>query len=212
MRSTSTISVLKSVLNRLPIFALAACLIAPAALPAQDATWRIDPNHSAAYFSVRHLMISRVRGEFGGINGVVHYDPKRPTAATVEATIDCSTLNTGVAKRDAQMKGPDFFDVPHYPTMKFRSKQVQTAGAGKLKVTGDLTINATTRQVVFSVDGPSQAVKDAQHREKIGLSAETKINRKDFGITWNEVLETGGFAVADEVSITLDIELIRSEK
>src|SRR5438046_6045611 len=97
--------------NRLTLCAVAVCLICPASLPAQDAAWRIDPNHSAAYFSVRHLMISRVRGEFSGVNGVVRYDPKRPAAASVEATIDCSTLNTGVAKRDAQMKGPDFFDV-----------------------------------------------------------------------------------------------------
>jgi len=198
--------------NRLPIFAFAACLLFPARLSAQDAAWRIDPNHSAAYFSVRHLMISKVRGEFGGVNGTVRYDPKHPMAASVEATIDCSTLNTGVAKRDSQMKGPDFFDIARYPTMKFSSRRVQTAGPGKLKITGDLTINATTRPVVLAVDGPSQAVKDAQGREKIGLSAEVKINRKDFGITWNEVLETGGFAVADEVSITLDIELIRSDK
>jgi len=188
---------------------LVGLLIVSASLPAQDGVWKIDPNHSAAYFSVRHLMISTVRGEFSGINGSLHYDPKRPTEARVEATIDCSTLNSGVAARDAQMKGPDFFDVKKYPIMKFSTTRVQKAGPGKLKVSGDLTINATTRPVVLDVEGPSAVVKDARGREKVGLSAATKINRKDFGIVWNEVLETGGVAVADEVSISLDIEFIR---
>lgn len=173
--------------------------------------WRIDPNHSAAYFSVRHLMISTVRGQFNGVNGIVHYDPKRAAEASVEATIDCRTLNTGVAKRDEQMRGPDFFDVKKYPLMKFKSKLVQVAGPEGLKITGGLTINAVTRDVVLDVEGPSAPVKDAQGREKIGLSASTKINRKDWGITWNEIMESGGFAVADQVSITLDVELLRAE-
>jgi len=183
----------------------------PAPQPAHD-TWQIDPNHSAAYFSVRHLMISTVRGQFGGIHGVVHYDPNRVAAAAVEATIDCKTLNTGVAKRDDQMRGADFFDVKRFPTMKFKSKRVQKAGPDRLSVAGDLTINAITREVVLDVDGPSAPVKDAQGREKIGLNAATKINRKDFGIVWNEILESGGVAVADQVSITLDIELIRGDQ
>jgi polyisoprenoid-binding protein YceI len=197
-------------LSRSPFFCLVALLVVSARLHADDAIWKIDPNHSAAYFSVRHMMISTVRGAFGGVNGTMHYDPKRPTESGVEATIDCATLNSGVAARDAQMKGPDFFDVKKYPTMKFTTTKVQKAGPGKLKVTGDLTINATTRPVILDVDGPSEVVKDARGREKVGLSAATKINRKDFGIVWNEVLETGGFAVADEVSISLDIEFIRA--
>jgi polyisoprenoid-binding protein YceI len=197
-------------LSRFPFFRLVALLVLSASLYAEDAIWKIDPNHSAAYFSVRHMMISTVRGAFGGVNGTMHYDPKRPTESGVEATIDCATLNSGVAARDAQMKGPDFFDVKKYPTMKFTTTKVQKAGPGKLKVTGDLTINATTRPVILDVDGPSEVVKDARGREKVGLSAATKINRKDFGIVWNEVLETGGFAVADEVSISLDIEFIRA--
>ena len=199
-------------MHRAPSFALAVSLIFSARMPAQEASWRIDPNHSAAYFSVRHLMISTVRGSFSGINGSVLYDPKHPASAKLEATIDCSTLNSGVAARDKQMKGPDFFDVAKYPAMKFSAKRVQTGGPRKLKVTGDLTINAVTRQVVLDVDGPSAAVRDARGNEKMGLNASTKINRKDFGITWNEILETGGVAVADEVSISLDIELIRNPK
>ncbi len=140
----------------------------------------------------------------------MRYDPQHLANASVQATIDCRTLNTGVAKRDEQMRGPDFFDVKLYPEMKFSSKEVRNAGPGKLRVAGDLTMNAVTRPVVLDVDGPSRPVRDAQKREKIGLNATTKINRKDWGIVWNEVLETGGFAVANEVSISLDIELIRT--
>lgn len=196
--------------------AIAAILTAAAAFgqPAPQAAgdaWRIDTNHSAAYFSVRHLMISTVRGQLAGITGTVHYDPAHVTQATVQADIDCRTVNTGVAKRDEQMKGPDFFDTKKYPMMKFKSKRVENAGPGKLKITGDLTINATTHEVVLDVEGPSQPVKDAQGRQKIGLNAATKINRKDYGIVWNEVLDNGGLAVADEVSITLDIELIHTQ-
>lgn len=179
------------------------------ALCAQTASWRIDPLHSAAYFSVRHLMISTVRGQFSGVNGNVQFDPKHRNGATVTATVDCRTLTTGVAKRDDQMKGPDFFDTKRFPLMKFQSKKVEPAGPDKLKVTGDLTINDKTREVVLDVDGPSPPVKDAQGRTKVGLSASTTINRKDWGIVWNEVLDGGGLAVADQVNITLDIEMIR---
>ncbi len=179
---------------------------------AQQSSWRIDPNHSGAHFSVRHMMISTVRGEFTGVNGTVIYDPKEPARDTVEATIDCSTLNTGVAKRDAQMKTADFFDVAHYPVMKFKSKRVEKAGEGKLKITGDLTINAITQEVVLDVDGPSDSIRDPRGNEKVGLSASTQVSRKKFNIIWNEVMESGGVAVADEVSISLDLELIKNTK
>jgi len=192
---------------RLTLLALA--LVWPAL--AQEAKWRIDPLHSGAHFSVRHMMISTVRGEFGGVNGAVTYDPKNPTKATIEATIDCSTINTGTPKRDEELKGNEFFDVKRYPTMKFISKRVEKAGEGKLKVTGDLTINATTRQVILNVEGPTGPVRDSRGREKIGASAAGRVNRKDFGIIWNELMDSGGFALADEVAITLDIELIRND-
>jgi polyisoprenoid-binding protein YceI len=197
---------------RLRSISFAFLLCCPLPLGAQGAVWRIDPNHSAAFFSVRHLMISTVRGQFSGISGTANFDPQRPADSLVEATIDCRTLTTGVAKRDAQMKGPDFFDVVRYQDMKFKSRSVQPAGLNKLRITGDLTINAVTREVVLEVDGPSPPVKDAQGREKIGLSAATNINRKDFGIIWNEILDSGGVAVADQVAITLDIELIRDRR
>jgi polyisoprenoid-binding protein YceI len=180
------------------------------ALHAQAVNWRIDSLHSSAQFSVRHMMISTVRGQFGGVKGAVVYDAKNPAASSVEATIDCTTVNTGEAKRDADLKTAQFFDVAHYPVMKFKSKTVEVAGPGKLKVSGDLTINAITRPVILDVDGPTSPVKDTQGREKIGVSGVTKISRKDFGILYNPVMETGGVAVSDEVTIALEMELIRN--
>ena len=188
------------------LLALTACMT----LHAQPVNWKIDPLHSSAQFSVKHLMISTVRGQFGGVRGNIVYDPKNPTAATVEATIDCSTVNTGEPKRDADLKTAEFFDVKKYPVMKFKSKRVEVESGGKLKLTGDLTINATTREVILDLDPPSEEIKDAQGRLKIGVSGITKISRKDFGITYNPILETGGVTVSDEVSIILEIELIRN--
>ena len=185
-------------------------LTVPVILSAQNATWRIDPLHSLAQFSVRHMMISTVRGQFGGVKGSIEYDPKNPAAARVEATIDCTTINTGEPKRDNDLKGEEFFDIKKYPVMTFRSKRVEVAGPGRLKVTGDLTINAVTKQVVLDVEGPTEPIKDTQGRQKIGVSGTTKISRKEFGILYNPILETGGVAVSDEVSIVLDIELIRT--
>ena len=179
-------------------------------LTAQETSWRIDTLHSLAQFSVRHMMISTVRGQFGGVKGTLHYDPKNPAAATLEATIDCTTLNTGEPKRDSDLRGEEFFDIKKYPVMTFKSKRVDPASPGKLKLTGDLTINAVTRQVILDVDGPTAPIKDTQGRQKIGVSATTTVSRKAFGILYNPVLETGGVAVSDEVSIVLDIELIQN--
>jgi polyisoprenoid-binding protein YceI len=179
-------------------------------LCAEPVSWRIDPLHSSAQFSVKHLMISTVRGQFGGVKGSVLYDPKNPAATTIEATIDCSTVNTGEPKRDADLKTAEFFDVKRYPVMKFKSKRVEAAAAGILKLTGDLTINAITREVVLDLEGPSPQIRDAQGRDKIGVSGVTKISRKEFGITYNPILETGGVTVSDEVSIILEIELIKN--
>jgi polyisoprenoid-binding protein YceI len=181
-------------------------------LAAQSANWRIDPLHSSAQFSVRHMMISTVRGQFGGVKGTVTYDAKSPSSAAINATIDCTTVNTGEPKRDADLKSPEFFDVARYPVMKFKSTSVAVAGAGKLKMSGDLTINAITRRVILDVDGPTEPIRDTQGREKIGINAITKISRKEYGILYNPLMETGGVAVSDEVSITLDIELIRVDE
>jgi polyisoprenoid-binding protein YceI len=179
-------------------------------LRAQAVTWRIDPSHSSAQFSVRHMMISTVRGQFGGVKGTVIYDPKNLAASTVEATIDVTTVTTGQTKRDSDLRSAEFFDMKRYPEMKFKSKSVEIARPGKLKVTGDLTINATTRQVVIDVDGPTPPIHDTQGREKIGASGTTKISRKEFGILYNPVMETGGVAVSDEVTIELEVELFKT--
>jgi len=188
---------------------LTAALLGAATLGAQPVSWHIDPLHSLAAFSVRHMMISTVRGQFGGVKGTIVYDPKAPARSTVQATIDCTTINTGEPKRDSDLKGAEFFDIQHYPVMKFSSTKVEVAGEGQLNVTGSLTINAITRSVVLKVDGPIGPIRDTQGREKLGLNATTKISRKDFGILYNPVLETGGVAVSDEVQINLDIELIK---
>jgi polyisoprenoid-binding protein YceI len=201
-------------LNQLTIHVLVVGLAAITCpvVHAQAVMWRIDTLHSSAQFSVKHMMISTVRGQFGGVKGMVSYDPKNLTASTVEATIDCSTLNTGEPKRDNDLKGTEFFDVKRYPVMTFKSKSVEAAGPGKLRVIGDLTINATTREVILDFDGPTGPVRDTQGREKIGLSGMTKISRKDFGILYNPIMETGGVTVSDEVSIVLEMELIKNQK
>jgi polyisoprenoid-binding protein YceI len=187
-----------------------ALLAVASSLQAQPGNWHIDPLHSLAEFSVKHMMISTVRGQFGGVKGTIVYDPKNPTRSTVEATIDCSTVNTGEPKRDADLRSAEFFDIQHYPSMKFKSTHVESVGPGKLLITGNLTINAITRTVVLNVDGPNGPIKDTNGREKLGLNATTKVSRKEFGILYNPLMETGGVAVSDEVSINLDIELIRN--
>ncbi len=195
----------ETIMTRLVLVLIAAC-----GLHGQAVSWHIDPLHSSAQFSVRHMMISTVRGQFGGVKGSILYDPKNPGATTVEATIDCSTVNTGEAKRDADLKTAEFFDVKKYPVMTFRSKRVEAAGAGKLRMSGDLTINAVTRPVILDLEGPTAPIKDTQGREKIGVSGETKISRKEFGILYNPILESGGVTVSDEVKIILEIELIKN--
>lgn len=196
--------------RRTALALLSLVLLLTAAPRAQEATWRIDTNHSAAHFSVRHMMISTVRGDFGGIKGTLVFDPARPTSAKIEATIDATTINTGAPPRDRELKGPDFFDISRYPTIKFVSTRVEQDGPGRLKLYGDLTINATTKPVLLAVEGPSDEVKDAQGRIKRGLSAATTVNRKEFRIVWNEALDSGGFALADDVVISLDIEIIKN--
>jgi polyisoprenoid-binding protein YceI len=183
-----------------------ALVLVSAAAGLSAATWQIDSSHSSAQFAVRHMMVSNVRGEFSGVKGTVGYDPANPAASHVEVTIDATTVNTREAKRDTHLRSPDFLDVEKFPTITFKSKRVEAAGQGKLKVTGDLTLRGVTREVVLDVEGPSAPVT-ARNTLRTGASATTKINRKDFGLTWNRAIETGGVVVGDEVSITLDMEM-----
>ena len=176
---------------------------------ATAATWTIDPEHSSVGFKVRHLMVSNVKGVFEKFSGTVDIDDKDITKSKVEVTIDTNSINTNVQKRDEHLRSADFFDVAKYPAMTFASKKVARAGKDKLKVTGDLTLHGVTREVVLSVDGPTKESKDPWGNIRRGASATAKINRKDFGLTWNKVLETGGVAVGDEVIINLEVELIK---
>ncbi len=188
------------------VFTFVFSLICLSSANAQD--WQIDRAHSAAQFSVRHLMVSTVRGHFGKLTGTVRYDPKTPAAASVQAEVDVSTIETREPKRDAHLKSPDFFDVAQFPTMTFKSTKVEPAGAGALNVTGDLTIRGVTRPAVFRVEGLTEPIKDRAGL-RMGAMATAKINRKDFGMTWNRVLEAGGLTVGDEVTITIDVELVQ---
>jgi polyisoprenoid-binding protein YceI len=170
--------------------------------------WRIDSGHSAANFSVRHMMVSNVRGQLGRVSGTMKFDPASPASAVVEATIDVSGIDTRNEKRDAHLKSPDFFDTAQFPSMTFKSTKVESAGAGKLRVLGDLTIRNVTKPVTLMVDGPTEPIKDQRGGSRVGASATTRISRKDFGITWNRATETGGVVVSDEVDITIDAAFV----
>jgi polyisoprenoid-binding protein YceI len=171
--------------------------------------WQIDPAHSAAHFSVRHLMISNVRGEFAKVSGNVVLDPSDLTKSTVEVSVDTTTIDTREPQRDEHLRSADFFDVANHPAITFRSKQIAAAGTDRFKVTGDLTIRGVTRDVTFDLEGPAPAVKDPRGNVRTGVSATAKINRKDFGLVWNALTEAGGVVVGDVVSITFEAELIQ---
>jgi polyisoprenoid-binding protein YceI len=173
-------------------------------------TWNLDPVHSVAEFKVRHMMISNVKGQFTAITGILTLDENDIAGSRVEAAIDASTINTREAQRDAHLKGADFFDVEQFPTLSFRSSHVKRTGEDGVAVSGDLTIHGVTRQVTFQVEGPTAARKDPWGNTRIGVSATTRINRKDFGLTWNTALETGGFLVGEDVTVTLDLEFVKA--
>ena len=169
----------------------------------------IDATHSSAHFSVRHLMISNVKGEFTKVTGTVTWDPDNPASSKVEATIDVASLHTRDEQRDGHLKSADFFDVAQYPDIKFVSKGVAPDGHDEYLVKGDMTIHGVTREVELHVEGPTPEVKDPWGNLKAGAAATAKINRKDFGLTWNAPLETGGVVVGEEVKINLEVELTR---
>jgi polyisoprenoid-binding protein YceI len=195
-------------MNRRTLVVSIAALILSVSAFAQTSTWQIDPAHSSAQFAVKHMMVSTVRGTFNKVTGSAQFDPAKPAATQLDATIDVSTVNTGNDSRDKDLRSNNFFDVEKFPTMTFKAKRVDAAGSGKLKIVGDLTIHGVTKEVILDVDGPSAPVNDG-HSQRMGASATTKINRKDFGLLWNHLLETGGAVVSDEVNITLDIELVK---
>jgi polyisoprenoid-binding protein YceI len=193
-------------MKRLAILTITALL---AAVPALAETWRIDTAHSRAQFTVRHLGIANIRGDFGNVTGTIDYDGKDITKAKVNATIDVNSVTTRVDKRDAHLKTADFFDAANHPTMTFVSTSITPAGNGKYKMTGNLTLRGTTRPVTLDLDAPAGPQTDHMGTVKIGAAASGMINRRDFGVNYRQVLENGVMGVADEVYIQIDVELIQ---
>jgi polyisoprenoid-binding protein YceI len=173
------------------------------------ATWQMDPDHSSFQFKIRHLTVSNVKGDFNKVQGTVTMDDQSIDNLKVEVTIDAASVNTDHSKRDEHLRGPDFFDVTKYPTITFVSKKVVKGERDRLKVVGDLTIHGVTREITVDVEGPTSGVKDPWGNFRRGATATTKISRKDFGLAWNKVLDNGGLVVGDEVSIYVEVELVR---
>jgi len=173
-------------------------------------TWNIDPAHSVAEFKVKHMMISNVKGQFAKVTGVLSLDESDLTDSRVEALIESASIETRDTQRDAHLKSADFFDVEKFPTLSLKSTHISQVRDGELAVEADLTIRGVTRKVIFSVEGPTPPAKDPWGNTRVAVSATTKINRKDFGLTWNTALETGGILVGDEVAITLDVEFVKA--
>jgi polyisoprenoid-binding protein YceI len=179
------------------------------AVDAGTTTWQIDPKHSDAQFAVTHLMVSTVRGEFHSINGTVVLDDQNIANSSVNVTIDATTVDTREPDRDKDLRSPNFFDVAKYPTFTFKSTKVEQVAPGKLKVTGDLTMHGVTKSVVLDVDDPKPAVKDPWGLTRTGITATTKLNRRDFGLNWSKTMDTGSAIVGDDVNITLDVEMVQ---
>jgi len=189
------------------IFSTALALPLPAR--AQTTTWTIDAGHSAAQFAVRHMIVSNVKGEFNGPTGTVAFDPANvPGTLRVEASIDARTINTRNADRDKDLRSDLFFDVDRFPRITFKSKRTE-GEAGHLKVTGDLTMHGVTKEVVLDVQGPTPEIKDIWGNARVGATASTVLDRRDFGLLYSRILEGGGAVVGNDVTISIDLELTR---
>jgi polyisoprenoid-binding protein YceI len=171
-------------------------------------TYQIDPSHSSAAFTIKHMMIAKVHGGFEKLSGKFIYDPSNLAKSSIDVSIDAASINTREASRDTHLKSPDFFDVVKYPTIAFKSTRFE-GSPDDLKIVGDLTIHGVTKIVTLDVEKPSEEVKDPWGNVKIGASGTTKIKRKDFGLTWNAALEAGGLLVGDDVNISLDIQFVK---
>lgn len=171
------------------------------------ATYTLDPAHTTIGFKVKHLMITNVKGGFEKFKGIIVIDEKDITKSKVDVTIEIASINTGIEKRDQHLRSGDFFDALKHPKMTFVSTKVEKAGIDKLNVYGNLTIRGVKKFVVLAVDGPTAEIKSPQGIAKRGASATTKVNRQDFGVSWNKSLDSGGVVVGDEILITIDAEL-----
>jgi len=173
-------------------------------------TWNIDTSHSGAHFTVRHMVVSKVRGAFSRWQGTLQFDEQNPEASKVSVQIEAASIDTREEKRDAHLRSADFFDVAQYPTLSFESTKVEKVEGNTYRVTGDLTIHGITKQVVLDTDYLG-AGKDPWGNDRVGFEASTSINRKDFGLTWNQALEAGGVLVGDKIEIALDVEALKAQ-
>ncbi|MCC6164510.1 MAG: YceI family protein [Acidobacteria bacterium] len=187
---------------------LAALAFVAFASPVAAQTWTIDPAHSGASFTVRHMMVSNVHGRFGKVEGTIVYDGSNIGGVSATANIASTTITTDNEKRDAHLKSADFFDVAAYPTITFKSKRAEVVGNGRFKLIGDLTMRGKTKEVVLDVEGPTDPVT-VQNSQRIGATATTTINRQDFGVSWSRSMDGGGVVVGDSVKITIELELIK---
>jgi polyisoprenoid-binding protein YceI len=181
-----------------------------AAPQVSTSTWNLDSTHSVAEFKVKHMMISNVKGQFAKVSGTLTLDESNLANSRVETTLDAASIETRDAQRDAHLKSADFLDVEKFPALTFKSTRITQVHDGELSVEGDLTVHGVTRNVTFNVEGPSAPAKDPWGNTRVAISATTKISRKDFGLTWNAALETGGILVGDEVTITLDVQFVKA--
>jgi polyisoprenoid-binding protein YceI len=170
--------------------------------------WKFDPTHTSVSFAVRHMMVTTVRGQFQQVSGLLHFDPQNMAASSVEATITATSVTTGVADRDNHLRSADFFDVANYPEITFKSTRVELTGENTGKVTGNLTIHGKTLPVALTAEFLGQ-IDSPFGDTRVGFTATTKINREDFGLTWNRALETGGVLVGRDINISLDVEAVR---
>ncbi|HXW83545.1 MAG TPA: YceI family protein [Candidatus Binataceae bacterium] len=173
--------------------------------------WKIDPMHTAVSFRVRHMTISNVTGKFDKVSGTMSINGTSMASLVVDATVDASSIDTGVAMRDADLKGPHFLDVEKYPTITFKSTKVMKASERMWRIEGDLTLHGVTKPVSFFIDGPTGIIKDPKGNERVGANATATISRKDFGLTYNPMLEAGGAVVGDAVSISLEVEAVKQK-
>ena len=179
-------------------------------LPVTISTWKMDSAHTTAEFKVKHMMITNVKGQFSGVSGTLSLDEQDVTNSKIDVTIPTATINTREPDRDTHLKSADFFDVEKFPTITFKSTSVTRRSSDEVEVEGDLTIHGVTHKVRLAVEGPTAEGKDPWGNTRIGASAITKINRKDYGLVWNAALETGGLLVGDDVAITIDAEFIKA--
>lgn len=194
--------------SKIALALAAAALAAPAV--AQTSSWKLDDTHTHASFTIRHLVITNVRGEFARVTGALVLDEKDVTKSKVEVSIDATSIDTRVADRDNHLRSPDFFDVAKYPTITFKSTRVEKAGEGKLRVTGDLTMHGVTKPVTLDVVGPTAEVKDPWGNTRRGVAASATLDRRDWGLTWSKAVEAGP-VVGNEVKLEIESELLKQK-